>query len=111
MFLKGRTNRTCFLKYLKGPHFSPLYVAELAVFREWLRYNFGVFTEAGFSGDNKYPQSYEIGNEVKENIACQDIVMDEAVPTTASSSSDFNGFPFQQMVSITFAHFSPPSSR
>ena len=82
------------------------FFSELRVFREWLRYNFGVFPEAGFSGDDKYPETFEIGDEVRENLACKDLLAldenrkDETPSHPAPRNlGDFNGFPFHHLVS------------
>ena len=71
-----------------------------------MRYNFGVFPEAGFSGDDKYPETFEIGDEVRENLACKDLLAldenrkDETPSHPAPRNlGDFNGFPFHHLVS------------
>lgn len=42
----------------------------MAVFREWARYRYGVFSEQGFSGDKFYPSSYDFGGQERDNIGC-----------------------------------------
>ena len=84
--------------------FRVFYVSEMSVFREWLRYNFGVFTETGFPGDDRYPETYEIGGQVRENVACRDILDnrdDQSTSAPTTTLSDFNGFPFHQLVRLS----------
>ena len=52
----------------------PFFFAENQVFREWIRYNFGVFPESGFPGDPIYPEHYRFGPELRPNVGCQELL-------------------------------------
>ena len=45
-----------------------------AMLREWLKYRFGVFEEAGFEGDRIYPLKFVEGLQELENRGCNDTV-------------------------------------
>ena len=45
--------------------------------REWVKYRFGVFEEAGFEGDRIYPLEFVEGLQELENRGCNDTVRAE----------------------------------
>ena len=47
---------------------------DAAMLREWLKYRFGVFEEAGFEGDRIYPLKFVEGLQELENRGCNDTV-------------------------------------
>ena len=63
---------------LELPHRGLIAAANLSVdaamLREWLKYRFGVFEEAGFEGDRIYPLKFVEGLQELENRGCNDTV-------------------------------------
>ena len=51
-----------------------------AMLREWLKYRFGVFEEAGFEGDRIFPLKFVEGLQELENRGCNDTVRAESTP-------------------------------
>lgn len=50
--------------YFSSTNNSNWFISEVLVFREWVRYRYGVFPEHGFEGDRMYPDTYDLGGQV-----------------------------------------------
>ena len=59
-----------------------------AMLREWLKYRFGVFEEAGFEGDRIYPLKFVEGLQELENRGCNDTVRSSTVQHSTMSMAE-----------------------
>lgn len=46
------------------------------MFQEWIRHRYGVFSEAGFAGDDKFPDVINVNGEPKPNVGCENLLVD-----------------------------------
>ena len=94
---------------LELPHRGLIAAANLSVdaamLREWLKYRFGVFEEAGFEGDRIYPLKFVEGLQELENRGCNDTVRNLPRPLSVMSFNSRKSAQVKRHPSTTFSIF------
>ena len=78
------------------------------MFREWLRYRYGVFPESGFEGDRIYPSKYDFGGEARDSSGCKNIASRSSNENGPIVNSKYDTSEYQYKISQSGSHVTVP---
>ena len=78
------------------------------MFREWLRYRYGVFPESGFEGDRIYPSKYDFGGETRDSSGCKNIASRSKDENGPIDNSKYDTSEYQYKISQSGSHVTVP---
>lgn len=78
------------------------------MFREWLRYRYGVFPESGFEGDRIYPSKYDFGGETRDSSGCKNIASRSSNENGRIVNSKYDTSEYQYKISQSGSHVTVP---
>ena len=78
------------------------------MFREWLRYRYGVFPESGFEGDRIYPRKYDFGGETRDSSGCKNIASRSSNDNGPIVNSKYDTSEYQYKISQSGSHVTVP---
>ena len=84
------------------------FILEVEMFREWLRYRYGVFPESGFEGDRIYPSKYDFGGETRDSSGCKNIASRSSNENGPIVNSKYDTSEYQYKISQSGSHVTVP---
>ena len=78
------------------------------MFREWLRYRYGVFPESGFEGDRIYPSKYDFGGETRDSSGCKNIASRSSNENGPIVNNKYDTSEYQYKISQSGSHVTVP---
>ena len=84
------------------------HISEVEMFREWLRYRYGVVPESGFEGDRIYPSKYDFGGETRDSSGCKNIASRSSNENGPIVNSKYDTSEYQYKISQSGSHVTVP---